>query len=111
MRFRSSGSGSSDYKGVPLRLLCGPARSEPPVYQLLPQPLGELYPVAEVPTISALAANDSLSIRFRMAPCRAAKLLPEPQGGSVLAGVEGGSRHFFFASYSPRMLVPIRLIF
>jgi hypothetical protein len=71
-----------------------PLRSEPPVFQLLPQPLRQLHPVAEVPTISARAANDTLAVCFRMAACSAAKLLPEPQRGSVLTGVAGGSRHF-----------------
>jgi len=86
-------------------------RSESPVCQLLPQPLRQLQPVAEVPTISARAANDSLTVCFRMAACSAAKLLPEPQRGSVLAGMAGGSSHFSFVSYSPWMAVPIRVIF
>jgi hypothetical protein len=47
-----------------------------------------------MPTISALAADDSLSIWFGMAACSAAKFLPEPQRGNVLAGVAGGSSHF-----------------
>ena len=70
--------------------------SEPPVCQLLPQPLRQLHPVAEVPAISAGAANDGLSVCFGMAACSAAKLLPEPQRGSVLAGVAGGSSHFCY---------------
>ncbi len=72
----------------------GSTRSEPSVYQLLPQPLRQLHPVAKVPTVSARAANDSLSVCFRMAACRAAKLLPEPQRGNVLAEVAGGPKHF-----------------
>jgi len=72
----------------------GPTRSEPPVCQLLPQPLRQLHPVAEMPAISARAANDGLSVCFRMAARSAAKLLPEPQRGSVLAVVKGCSGHF-----------------
>jgi hypothetical protein len=74
--------------------LAGPTTSEPLVGQLLPQPLRQLQPVAEVPAISAPAANDSLSVWFRMAARSAAKLLPEPQRGSVLAVVAGCSGHF-----------------
>src|SRR6266852_3669475 len=69
--------------------LLGPTRSEPPVCQLLLQPLRQLHPVAEVPAISARAANDGLSVCFRMAARSAAKLLSEPQRGSVLAVVAG----------------------
>jgi len=80
--------------GGELRELWGMA-SEPPVCQLLPQPLRQLQPVAEVPAISARAANDGLSVCFRMAARGAAKLLPEPQRGGVLARVEGCPVHFF----------------
>jgi len=73
----------------------GCTRSEPSVCQFLPQPLRQLHPVAEVPAISARAANDGLSVCFRMAARSAAKLLSEPQRGSVLAVVAGCSAHFF----------------
>ena len=69
-------------------------RSESLVCQLLPQPLRQLPPVAEVPAISARAANDDLSICFCMAARSAAILLPESQRGSVLAVVAGCSDHF-----------------
>jgi len=87
-----------------------PRDSEPPVYQLLLQPLRQLRPVAEVPTVSARAANDSLSVYFRMAACSTAKLLPEPERCSVLAGLAGGSSHFV-TSYPSWMAVPIRVVF
>jgi len=76
--------------------LLAPTRSEPPVCQLLPQPLRQLQPVAEVPAISARAANDGFPVCFRMPARRAAKLLPEPQRGSVLAVVARCPGHVSF---------------
>jgi len=69
--------------------------SEPPVCQLLPQPLRQLHPVAEVPAISAGAANDGLSVCFRVAARSAAKLFSKAQRANVLAVMAGCSRHFF----------------
>ena len=73
----------------------GQTESEPPICQLLPQPLRQLHPVAEVPAISAGAANDGLSVCFRVAARSAAKLFSKPQRGNVLAVMAGCSRHFF----------------
>jgi len=73
----------------------GQTGSEPPVCQLLPQPLRQLHPVAEVPAIPAGAANDGLSVCFRVAARSAAKLFSKPQRGNVLAVMAGCSRHFF----------------
>src|SRR5437763_16579556 len=46
--------------------------------------------------MSARLANHRLSVRFRVAACSAAKLLPEHQGCSVLAVVADRSGHFFY---------------
>lgn len=69
--------------------------SEPPICQLLPQPLRQLHAVAEVPAISAGAANDGLSVCFSVAARSAAILFSKPQRGNVLAVMAGCSRHFF----------------
>jgi hypothetical protein len=98
---RSSGTGARGRRST---------GSELPVSQFLLQPLWQLYPVAEVPAVSAGAANDRLSVCFRMTAGGAAKLVPELQRGRVLAGLEGCSYHFFFQRYSPGIAVPIRVI-
>jgi len=52
-------------------------------------------PGREVPAISAGAANDGLSVCFRVAARSAAKLFSKLQRGNVLAVMAGCSRHFF----------------